>query len=238
MAEVTMTQVQVGTPDGDFDAWLFAQGSGAKPGVIMIPEINGVNQSLREIATRYTAQGFVVLALDIFWRMERRVDLDYSDAEMKKARSLHDGFDYTSGIADMQAAVTMLRHRPECNGKVGVVGFCLGGTMGYLAGSRTDADAAVGYYGTRLGMFLEDGPRISKPTMLHLGRLDHRTPPDLMIEIEKAIAGNSNVQLFAYDNAVHAFANHHRPKNYNAEITRQADTRTFDLFHRALNSAD
>jgi carboxymethylenebutenolidase len=231
----TMT-VKVATADGDFDAWMFSQDGGSRPGIVMIPEINGVNASLREIAARYANEGFVVMALDIFWRLEPRVDLDYSEQEMQKARVLHDDFNYETGVADMQAAITTLRHRPECNGKIGVVGFCLGGTMGYLAGSRTDADAAVGYYGTRLGMFLSDGPRISRPTMLHLGRLDHRTPPELMVQIEKAIAGNPQVELFAYDNAVHAFANHHRPKNYNAEITRTADARTFRLFHKALTT--
>jgi carboxymethylenebutenolidase len=219
-----------------FDGWLFTAGAGPAPGIVMIPEINGVNASLREIAQRYAREGFAVLALDIFWRIERRADLDYDDASMKKARALHDNFDYETGVVDMQAAITALRARPECTGKVGVVGFCLGGTMGYLAGSRTDADAAVGYYGTRLDWFLDDGPRITRPTMLHLGRLDHRTPPPVMARVTQAVEGNPHVSLFPYDGAVHAFANHHRPANYNEAVTRQADARTFALFREKLGA--
>jgi len=236
-SEVPMDTMNIPTLDGDMDAWLFYSGKGPRPGIVMIPEINGVNASLREIASRFAAQGFIVAALDIFWRLQRRADLGYDDEDMRTARSLHDRFDYETGVSDMQAAITCLRRHPACNGKVGVVGFCLGGTMGYLAGARTDADAAVGYYGTRLGMFLEDAPYIDRPTILHLGRLDHRTPPDLMKEIEKAVSGNPNVEVFAYENVLHAFANHHRPSNYNAEITRTADAHTFKLFKENLASA-
>ena len=92
-----------------------------------------------DVAARYAAEGFVVLAMDIFSRMERDVDLDYGDEGHAKGRALHKAFDYAVGVRDMQAGISFLRARPECTGKVGVVGFCLGGTMAYLAASRTDA---------------------------------------------------------------------------------------------------
>jgi len=226
--------LKISVPDGDFDGWLYAPDSTPRPGIVMIPEIFGVNAGIGETAERYSREGFAVLAIDIFWRLQRRVNLGYSKEEFEQARSFHQRFDYSAGVADMQAAISTLRARPECNGKVGVVGFCLGGTMSYLAGSRTDADAAVGYYGTRIDNFLADGPRIQHPTMLHLGRLDHRTPPPVIQQINEAVKSNPNVVVHAYDDVGHAFANHHRPDTYNPEITRQADARTFSLFRSEL----
>lgn len=228
------TLLKIPVSGGAYDGWLFTPVDSPRPGIVMVPEIFGVNAGLCETAERYSHEGFAVLAIDIFWRMQRRVNLGYSKEEFDQARSFHERFDYSAGVADMQAAISTLRARPECDGKVGVVGFCLGGTMGFLAGSRTDADAAVGYYGTRIDQFLGDGQHISRPTMLHLGELDHRTPPLVIEKIAESVKGNSNVIIHAYGNAKHAFANHHRPDTYNAEITQRADARTFEFFKSNL----
>jgi carboxymethylenebutenolidase len=205
------------------------------PGLVMIPEIFGINLPLREIAARYAEEGFVVMTVDIFSRMERDVDLDYDDPGHDKGRALHKAFDYDVGVKDMQACISALRERTECNGKVGVVGFCLGGTMAYLAASRTDADAAVGYYGTRIHWFTEEAKGIARPLILHFGELDHTTPPELLQgQILPAVAGNNNVQAFVYPKMVHAFANHRRPDTYNEAATKQADARTFTHFRKWL----
>jgi carboxymethylenebutenolidase len=162
--------------------------------------------------------------------------LAYDEAGHKQGRAYHDAFDYAQGVKDMQAAISVLRARPECNGRVGVVGFCLGGTMAYLAATRTDADAAAGYYGTRIHHFLDDAKRIQRPLVLHFGERDHTTPPEVLSRILAAIAGNSCVQPHVYPNAVHAFANHVRPNHYNAAATALADQRTFSLFRTWLSS--
>jgi carboxymethylenebutenolidase len=205
------------------------------PGLVMIPEIFGINLPLREMAARYASEGFVVLVLDIFSRMERGVDVGYDDAGHEKGRALHKAFDYAIGVKDMQAAISHLRGLPECNGKVGVVGFCLGGTMAYLAASRTDADAAVGYYGTRIHLFSAEGKGIARPLILHFGELDHTTPPELLQgQILPATAGNPNVQAIVYPGMVHAFANHRRPDTYDEAVTKVADARTFAHFRKWL----
>jgi carboxymethylenebutenolidase len=131
--------------------------------------------------------------------------------------------------------VSHVRARTECNGRVGVIGFCLGGTMAYLSVARTDADAAVGYYGTRIHNFLDDAKAIDRPLILHFGERDHTTPPELMARILPAIAGNPNVTPYVYPNAVHAFANHGRSDTYNEAATTLADGRTFSLFRKFLN---
>ena len=204
------------------------------PGVVMIPEIYGITQSLSETAARFAGEGFTVLVLDIFSRLKRGVMLAYDEAGHKQGRAYHDVFDYAQGVQDMQAAIAVLRARPECNGRVGVIGFCLGGTMAYLASARTDADAAAGYYGTRIHHFLDDAQKIRRPLVLHFGERDHTTSPEVLSRILPAVRGNSHVQSHVYGNAVHAFANHARPNHYNAAATALADQRTFSLFRTWL----
>ena len=236
MTDVVREPLQVTSFDGHrVGAFLHRPPKAPAPGLVMIPEIFGINLPLREIAARYASEGFVVLALDIFSRLERDVDEGYDEAGHAKGRALHKAFDYATGVKDMQAAITHVRALPECNGHVGVVGFCLGGTMAYLAASRTDAEAAVGYYGTRIHLFTEEGKGIAKPLVLHFGELDHTTPPELLQgQILPAIAGNPNVQPFVYPGMVHAFANHRRPDTYNEMVTKVADTRTFAHFRKWL----
>ncbi len=236
MIEVVREAMQVESFDGHrVGAFLHRPSAGPAPGLVMIPEIFGINLPLREMAARYASEGFAVLVLDIFSRLERDVDLEYDDPGHAKGRALHKAFDYATGVKDMEAGISFLRARPECNGKVGVVGFCLGGTMAYLAASRTDVDAAVGYYGTRIHPFTAEGKGISKPLILHFGELDHTTPPELLQgQILPAIAGNSNVQAFVYPKMVHAFANHRRPDTYDEAVTKTADARTFAHFRKWL----
>lgn len=236
MIDVVREPLQVTSFDGHrVGAFLHRPPNTPAPGLVMIPEIFGINLPLREMAARYATEGFAVLVLDIFSRMERDVDLDYDDPGHAKGRALHKAFDYATGVKDLQAGITHLRGLPECNGKVGVVGFCLGGTMAYLAASRTDADAAVGYYGTRIHLFTAEGKDIARPLILHFGERDHTTPPELLQgQILPAIAGNPHVQPFVYPGMVHAFANHRRPDTYDAAVTKQADTRTFAHFRKWL----
>ena len=236
MIEVVREAMQVPSFDGHrVGAFLHRPPATPAPGLVMIPEIFGINLPLREMAARYASEGFAVLVLDIFSRMERDVDLEYDDDGHAKGRALHKAFDYAIGVKDLQAGISFLRARPECNGKVGVVGFCLGGTIGYLAAARTDAEAAVGYYGTRIHLFTGDAKSITKPLILHFGELDHTTPPELLQgQILPAVAGNPKVQAFVYPGMVHAFANHRRPDTYDAAVTKVADTRTFAHFRKWL----
>ena len=222
--------------DGEtFDGYLFRAGAAPAPGLVMIPEIYGVNRFLRETAQRFAEAGYSVLAIDIFWRLARNVDLQYAGEEKRRANALHDDFDYALGVKDVQSAVTALRRHAACTGTVGVTGYCLGGTLAYLAAARTDAEAAAGYYGTRIHDFLEDGPRIAKPLLLHFGELDHNTPPERLEQIRAATGSNRHVTEFVYAGAKHAFANHIRPDRYHPAAARLADERTLSFFGAALS---
>jgi carboxymethylenebutenolidase len=234
--ERMVERMQIKSFDGrTFEALLNIRTRVPAPGIVMIPEMYGLTQPLRETAARFSEQGFVVALVDVFWRFGPSIELGYDKAGSDQARVYHDAFDYALGLKDVQAVVTHLRARVECNGRVGVVGYCLGGTVAYLAAARTDADAAVGYYGTRIQNFLDDAANINHPLMLHFGERDHTTPPEILRQIMPAIAGNDLVTAHVHPEAGHAFANHRRPDRYHGVATERADAQTFGLFRRTLD---
>lgn len=228
-------RMQIKSFDGKaFEALLNIPFRTPAPGIVMIPEMYGLTQPLKETAARFSEQGFVVALVDIFWRLGTSIVLGYDKAGSDQARVYHNAFDYDLGSKDVQSAVTQLRSRAECNGRVGVVGYCLGGTVAYLAAARTDADASAGYYGTRIQNFLGDAANIKHPLMLHFGERDHTTPPEILRQIMPAIEDNGLVTTHVHPEAGHAFANHRRPDRYHAAATERADTQTFELFRRTL----
>ncbi len=132
---------------GSFKGYLTVPASGSGPGILLLQEIFGVNSSMREVADYYAEEGYVVLAPDLFWRMEPGIELGYSEADFNKAFGYYQRFDANQSIKDAADALKVLRARKECVGKVGALGFCLGGKLAYLTAARTDVDCAVSYYG-------------------------------------------------------------------------------------------
>src|SRR6185295_9473367 len=127
--------------------YLALPASGKGPGVLLLQEIFGVNREIRETADLYAEEGYVVLAPDVFWRLEPGLQLGYSPEEIQKGRDLKGRTDLDVASRDMSAAVAALRAMPEVAGKVGAIGFCFGGLLAYLAAARCGVDAAVSYYG-------------------------------------------------------------------------------------------
>src|SRR5690348_17687307 len=132
---------------GSFKAYLAAPEKGSGPGIVLLQEIFGINAYVREVADYYAEEGYVVLAPDLFWRLDQDVDLGYTEADWKKAFDYFQRFNVDQGVEDITAAVKTLRARPELAGKIGALGFCLGGKLAYLAAARSGVDVAVGYYG-------------------------------------------------------------------------------------------
>ena len=122
---------------GSFDAYLALPPSGHGPGIVLAQEIFGVNATMRAVADHYAEEGYVVLVPDLFWRQQPGIQLGYTEADFQRAFGLYQGFDETLGVADIQASLNALRQRPECTGQAGVLGFCLGGKLAYLAGRAT-----------------------------------------------------------------------------------------------------
>src|SRR6202023_4118826 len=145
-----------------------------------------VNKSMRETAYYYAEEGYVVLAPDLFWRMEPGVDLGYSEADFNKAFGYYQRFDANQSIKDAADALKVLRARGECTGKVGALGFCLGGKLAYLTAARTDVDFPVSYSGGGIEADLGEAAKIKGPMVFHFAELDKFAPAEAREQVKAA----------------------------------------------------
>lgn len=199
--------VTIDGKDGASTGYLASPGSGRGPGLVVIQEIFGVNSVMREVADGMASRGYYALVPDLFSRLEPGVQLtDKTDADWKKALDLMNRFDVDKGIQDIQASIDYLRALPGCTGKVGALGYCLGGQLAYLTAARTNSDASVGYYGINIQSRLNEADKIKNPLMLHIAEADEYVPPEAQAKIEAGLKGNPHVTLYRYPQMSHAFA--------------------------------
>jgi carboxymethylenebutenolidase len=229
-----MAEIEIQGRDGTFMAYRAAPPSGRGPGIVVIQEIFGVNRWVRSVADELAAHGFVVYAPDLFWRLEPGIQI--SDKEMEHAFRLYQAFDEGKGVEDIESTIDKLRADPGCTGKVGAVGFCLGGKLAYLAATRTDVDCAVGYYGVGIEKALDEARRINSPLMLHIAKDDQFVPAEAQQEIHRALAANTQIVIFDYPGLDHAFARV-GGDHYSREGAAQANQRTLDFFRKHLSES-
>ncbi len=198
--------IQARDGSGRFGAYLALPKSGSGPGLVIAQEIFGVNPTMRDIADDYAEEGYVVLVPDLFWRQEPGIQLGHSAEDMQRAFGYYGGFDEARGVEDIQSALDVLRAMPQCNGKAGVLGFCLGGKLAYLAAARTDADVAVAYYGVGIEKALGEIDKVKGRLVMHVAGLDKFCPPEAQAQIAEAARGRANVELYLYPGQDHAFA--------------------------------
>ncbi|MAU61201.1 dienelactone hydrolase family protein [Parvibaculum sp.] len=219
-------------PDGSFSGYLSKPKSGTGPGIVVIQEIFGVNKVMRDLTDWYASQGFVALCPDLFWRIEPGIDItDQTEEEWKQAFDLFGKFDVDKGIVDIGATIDTLR--PMTTGKVGAVGYCLGGQLAYLTACHTSSDASVGYYGVNIQNRLDDAKGIKKPLMLHIAGKDEFVPPEAQEQVVAGLRDNSHVTIHRYPDNDHAFA---RPggAHYDKKTADEANDRTVKFFQRHL----
>jgi carboxymethylenebutenolidase len=229
-----MPDILVQGRDGFFSAYQATARTGSGPGIVLIQEIFGVNRVMRDLADTLAEAGYTVLCPDLFWRQEPNIQLnDFTPDEWKTAFSLYQGFDEAKGVEDIEATIRHLRRDPACTGRVGAVGYCLGGKLAYLAATRTDADCSVGYYGVGIENALGEADNIRRPLMLHIARKDQFVPPEAQDRIHRALDAHSRVTLFDYEGCDHAFARE-GGDHYDADAAALANARTADFFRRHL----
>src|SRR3954447_14003560 len=191
---------------GEFGAYMALPASGYGPGIVVLQEIFGVNQYLRDVADRYAAHGFVALVPDLFWRIQPGIELSDKGDDWKRAIELYQKIDETKAVEDSAAAVAFLRNHTACSGRVGAVGFCMGGKLAYLLSTRFKPDCVVGYYGVAVEKSLDEAKNLSSPLMLHIAGLDKFCPPEAQSQIHAALDTNPHITLHDYPNMDHAFA--------------------------------
>ena len=231
---MTGQDIRITGPAGEFSAYLAKPASGTGPGIVVLQEIFGVNHVMREMCDRLASQGFIAVCPDLFWRIEPGVDItDKSQAELNKAFDLMGKFNPDTGIEDVQATLDHVRKMDGCTGKVGAVGYCLGGMLAYLVGARTKADASVGYYGVGIQDALGEAAKISGPHMMHIAELDQFVPPEAQTAIKDGLGSNAKVTIHSYANVDHAFART-GGEHFDAASATQANTRTAEFFAQHL----
>ncbi len=230
-----MPDVTIRAADGgSFSAYLATPSAGRGPGVVLIQEIFGVNKVMRDLADGFARQGHVVLCPDLFWRQEPGIQItDQTDAEWQKAFSLYKGFNEAKGVDDLKSTLAHLRQLPACTGKVGSVGYCLGGKLAYLMATRSDADCSVGYYGVAIDAALDEAEAIKKPLMLHIAEKDQFCPPEAQAKVKSALKGNAHVTIHSYPGMDHAFARV-GGQHYDKTAADTANQRTADFFKKNL----
>jgi carboxymethylenebutenolidase len=230
-----MTDVTIRAADGgSFSAYLAVPKSGKGPGIVLIQEIFGVNKVMRDLADGFAAQGYSVMCPDLFWRQQPGIQItDKSKAEWDQAFKLYQGFNVDKGVDDLKATLAALRKHPACSGKVGSVGYCLGGKLAYLMATRTDSDANVGYYGVGIEDALGESKSIRKPLVLHVAGKDQFCPPEAQAQIKAGLKGNASVTIYDYPAQDHAFARL-GGEHYDKKAADEANNRTADFFKKHL----
>lgn len=203
---------------GPYGAYLALPPAGTGPGLVLFQEIFGVNQHIRTVADQYALDGFVVLAPDLFWRQAPRVELGYDGEDRTQALALMKGADPALLQADIRTTVATLRARSEvvaAGGKVGAVGYCLGGRMAFNAAADPGVDAAVCFYGGGIQDQLDRVAGIETSVQFHYGELDAAIPLTAVDKVRAAFTGKE-AEVFVYPGANHGFncwarASYHAP---------------------------
>lgn len=199
------------SPDGPFQAYLaLPHGGRGGPGIVLLQEIFGVNEHIRSVADQYAADGYVVLAPDLFWRQGPRIELGYDDADWKRAVALMNACDVALARADIALAAAALRARPGVGANIAALGFCFGGRLSFLAACDGVVDAAVAYYGGGIQNYLEQAARLAVPLQLHFGAEDDHIPAAAVRSIAERFAANEDVEIHLYPQAAHGFNCDHR----------------------------
>tara|TARA_B100000700_G_C15006947_1_gene839013 strand:+ start:1212 stop:1910 length:699 start_codon:yes stop_codon:yes gene_type:complete len=232
-----MTDISIEGSDGSFGSYLAIPESGTGPGLLVIQEIFGVNQVMRDLCDNFAEQGYIAACPDLFWRIEPGIQLtDKTEEDWGKAFEYMNKFlpDFEKGVADLQATMSFLRSYQGSTGKVGCVGFCLGGSLAYTMACSSDSDASIGYYPVQIDDHLPYAEYIKKPAMFHIAEKDDFCPPESQTAIAQAFEKNGKITLHSYPGVDHAFARL-GGGNYNQAAAELADGRTSALLKSALS---
>jgi carboxymethylenebutenolidase len=231
-----MGTIRIDTLEGDrgFDAYIAEPEGAPRAAIVVIQEIFGVNEGIRRKCDNWAEKGYLALAPDLFWRLEPGVELDPDvPDQFERALDLMGRFDQDRGVGDIEATIRAARDRLGEDGKVGVVGYCLGGRLAYMTAARTDSDASVGYYAVGLPDLLHEKNAIANPLMLHIAGADHFVDPDQQRAIHEGLDGHPRVTLHDYPGEDHGFAAE-TGRRRSEEAARLADRRTGEFFERHL----
>ena len=209
---------------GPIAAWRSDPAGPPRGGIVVIQEIFGVNDHIRAVTDRFAAEGYLAIAPAIFDHVEKGVDVGYDPDSRAKGMEAVAKVDFEQVLRDAAAAIAVASK----GGKVGIVGYCFGGTVAWAAAARLpDLSAAVGYYGGRILEMKDLEPKA--PTMLHFGEKDAHIP---IAGVREVAAAHPDVPVHIYP-ADHGF-NCDQRASYDAPSAALAWNRTLEFFGKHL----
>lgn len=219
---------------GDFHAYRAAPAGTPKAAIVVIQEIFGVNAGIRRKCDTLAEAGYLAIAPDLFWRLERGIELDPDiKPEFDRALDLMGQFDQDKGVADIEATIRAARAELGDSSKVGVVGYCLGGRLAFMTAARTDVDASVGYYGVGIDGLLGEKHAIAHPVLLHVPEEDHFVDKAAQAAMHAGLDDHPKVTIYDYAGEDHGFATEFGERRSDA-AAKLADERTAKFFAETL----
>jgi carboxymethylenebutenolidase len=221
-----MQAINIQTEGGEFTAYIAKPAVNLAPVVIVLHELFGVNEDIRFTCRELASKGFIALAPELYWRQERGVDLDtWSESDWQMGLKLYAGYDRDVGVRDIVATMRAAKQIKGASGKVGVLGYCLGGLMTFLTAARHHPDAAVAYHGADTEKYVNEARGISAPLLMHLAEEDEFITKGAQAQIKSALADVPSTTVFSYPNCHHAFSRHNG-RHYDAQAAALAKGRT------------
>ena len=220
--------------DGKFGAYIARPKASPAPAVVVLHEVFGVNADIRKTCDELAEQGFIAAAPDLFWRQEPGLDLSVtSEHDWQHGLRLYQAYDRDAGARDVKDTANIVAELPDCTGKVGVLGYCLGGLMTFLTAIRYGVDAAVAYHGGDTEKYLGEVKGLDAPLLMHLAEEDEFISKPAQAEIKAVLASKPNAPVYSYPGQHQAFARHDGA-HYNAAAAALANARTSEFLHQQL----
>jgi len=199
-------EIRVGA-DEALDAYVATPARSPAPAVVVLHEIFGITPSIKAVADALAAAGFLAVVPDLFWRQSKGVVLsETDDADRARGMALGQGLAGPQVLDDIAAVAAQVRALEACNGRVGAVGFCLGGRLAFLAACAGAVDAAAAYYATGLHTVLDAAGTLDRPVLLQIAEQDALCPPEAQAAIHAQLGDHAQVTLKTYPGVGHAFA--------------------------------
>ncbi|WP_066775557.1 dienelactone hydrolase family protein [Sphingomonas sp. CCH5-D11] len=220
--------------EGMFKAYRADPSGTPTAAIIVIQEVFGVNPGIRQKCDRLAEQGYLAIAPDLFWRIAPGVELNPDiPAELQRGLDLFGQFDQDAGIRDIEATIHQARQLLGGTGKVGAVGYCLGGRLAFMTACRTDINAAVGYYGVGIDGLLGEKHAIAHPVLLHIAGDDGFVDKATQQKMHEGLDDHPKVTLYDYPGEDHGFATEMGDRR-SEEAAQLADDRTAAFFREHL----
>ena len=218
----------------EFPAHVALPSSGHGPGMVVIQEIFGVNDYIKDACTRVASLGYVALAPDLYSRIERGVAVDErAEDGLQKAFGYMQKLDFEQAIQDAIDAFRHLKRLPEVDGgRAGILGFCLGGGVAYFVAARADPDVCVSYYGSAVPGGLGEAGSVRCPILFHFGTADDYISSEQRHAVREAFAGRPDVEFHLHEGANHAFDNWRSPIFHHERAATDAWQQTVDFLTR------